>query len=50
MQFLNCFIEMHHNIMNGAQADGQITLDEFKAYITKDKQILEVLVNSGIAK
>jgi Ca2+-binding EF-hand superfamily protein len=26
--------KMHHNIMNGAQADGQITLDEFIEYYT----------------
>jgi hypothetical protein len=36
----------------GADTDGdmQITLKEFKAYISKDKEILEVLLNSGVAK
>lgn len=32
-EFLETF-ETHHNIMNGAQADGQITLDEFIEYYT----------------
>jgi hypothetical protein len=32
-EFLETF-ETHHNIMNGTQADGQITLDEFVEYYT----------------
>ena len=32
-EFLETF-ETHHNIMNGAQADGQIALDEFIEYYT----------------
>lgn len=32
-EFLETF-ETHHNIMNGSQADGQITLDEFIEYYT----------------
>ena len=32
-EFLETF-EMHHNIMNGAQADGSITMDEFIEYYT----------------
>ena len=32
-EFLETF-EMHHNVMNGAQADGKITLDEFIEYYT----------------
>ena len=32
-EFLQTF-EMHHNIMNGTQADGQVTLDEFVEYYT----------------
>jgi hypothetical protein len=36
----------------GADTDGdkKITLKEFKAYIVKDKAILEVLMNSNVAK
>ncbi len=26
--------EIHHNIMNGSQADGKVTLDEFIEYYT----------------
>lgn len=33
VEFLETF-EMHHNVMNGTQADGQITLDEFVEYYT----------------
>ena len=32
-EFLETF-EMHHNVMNGQQADGQVTLDEFVEYYT----------------
>lgn len=32
-EFLETF-EMHHNVMNGTQADGKITLDEFIEYYT----------------
>lgn len=36
----------------GADTDGdkKITLKEFKAYISKDKQILEVLLNANVAR
>jgi hypothetical protein len=33
VEFLETF-ETHHNIMNGEQADGRITLDEFIEYYT----------------
>lgn len=32
-EFLETF-EMHHNVMNGTQADGQVTMDEFIEYYT----------------
>lgn len=32
-EFLETF-EMHHNVVNGSQADGRVTLDEFIEYYT----------------
>lgn len=44
--------EKANEFFRKADTDGdkKITLKEFKAYVTRDKQILELLLNANVAK